>query len=444
MQRDPDQNGGVHESWQFVDATEREREAFATLDATIARTGELAAPRNTHREVHRIEVDAERYYCKIFHRTQTKNRLRNALTTPRCGLDAEREAATADALRAAGIATARCVAVGRRGPASYYVCAELRGESIAELRARGAWAPDDDRGLAEFCGEIAARGIVLTDLSADHVFRTDEGYAVIDLHNGRTRHSPTRREWTRMLRRFAKSVRDSGVERRRAMRFALRVLARAGARDSARAVISALPPFDTHGRYDAGDRSIRYRERNPKRTARELDLLARVWPGEAGNHVADVPCGAGRLGTTMLDRFEVEWLPGDRSLAMLRRTREAHPNARVFQCDVTRLPFADRGIDGCIVFRLLHHLDEDAARAAVEEAARVADRWVVVTFFHPISTHNGSRWLRRLFGGAAKTRHSLTAGKLRRWMRVHGFHSAKFAADLPFLRDLWIGAFRRA
>ncbi|MCA8943597.1 MAG: methyltransferase domain-containing protein [Planctomycetes bacterium] len=432
----------MSDTWSLLDASETEAAAFPTLAAVIEAAGELAAPPNRWREVRIVDRAGHRYYLKVFHRTQTKNRLRNALTAPRCTLDADREAAVARALSSAGVPVARQVGVGRRGRTSYYLCAALEGESVASLRRDGRWRASDDRDLAEFCGSIAAAGIVLTDLSADHVFVTPDGFAVIDLHNGRQRRHPKRREWVRMLRRFARSVRGLDVSRRRALRFVARLLDRGGAGGQFRAIVERLPPFDTHGRYDTGQRSARYRDRNPERAAREVALLRRAWPGRPGDVVADVPCGAGRLAPFVARDRDATWIGGDRSAAMLHEVLAVDPNAWVVQCDTGRLPFPDHGVNGAVVFRLLHHLERGAAERTVREAARVAADWVLVSFFHPISGHNVSRSLRAI-AGKARTRHTLWPHLIRRWMRAAGFEHAHFVAESPYRRDLWIGVFSR-
>ena len=382
--------------WTLLNATAEERTVFATLQMTLGLPSKPAAPPNRFRAVTRIDILGQTYFLKTFQHTQLKNRLRNRCTTPRCHLDAEREAAVAEALESQGIEVARPIAVGREAGISYYVCAAIDGKCIAELRSTGDWPADRDRELATFCGSIAARGIVLTDLSADHCFVTPRGFAVIDLHNGRQRPSPTKREAVRMLRRFAKSVRELSIDRFRALRFAVRLLRHSSLRHSARSIVRRLPPFDTHGRYDAVTRSSRYRDRNPRRTAKELALLASVWPGAPTDIVLDSPCGAGRLREFILSTG-AKWTGADRSASMLAEVRARYPDALILHCDATSLPLDDRCVAGTVVFRLLHHLDASTAEQVVREATRVAANFVVISFFHPISAHNLKRRAKQLF-----------------------------------------------
>src|SRR5690606_18413128 len=134
--------------------------------------------------------------------------------------------------------------------------------------------------VADHCGELFRRGFSLPDLSADHVFVDGDDaeratLGVLDLHDGALGR-PRLRPLRRCLRRFARSVRGLAIPRAAALRFAARLARAAGV--GARRAIAGLPPFDTHGRYDAR-RASRYASRNPERAARELALLRAIWPG---------------------------------------------------------------------------------------------------------------------------------------------------------------------
>lgn len=427
--------------WQLLEADATERAALSGLPAALARCRGLAAPANALREVHRLDVGGRDFYLKCFHRTQRKNRWRNALTRPRCRLDAERELAIARALRARGIATARPIALGRgeRG-GSWYLCAALPGVSLRALLERGVRDAALARAAAEFCGSIFAHGVLLPDLSAEHVF-VEPGdpprFAVIDLHNGSLRTRPSRRALRRALAHLWRSVRDLPLAPRIALAFAVRMLRTAGWRER-RALLAGLGPLATHARYQRPGKAAAYAARNPARTRAELACLRRVWPGAPGDRVLDAPCGAGRLAAPVR-ALGASWVGVDRAPAMLREAAAAAPGAALLAGDGARLPLRDRAVDGVVVFRFLHHLEPAAARAVLAEAARVARRWIVVSFFHPLAVHGLVRALR----GGARARHSVTPRRLARWLDAHGFAPAGFAAQFPWLREFWVGAFVR-
>jgi len=268
---------------------------------------------------------------------------------------------------------------------------------------------------------------------------------VLDLHNGGVGRSgaPPRKLLGRVLRRFARSVRGLPVRRRAAMGFCARMLREAGVeRGTRRALLTAAQPFGTAARYELGARSRQYAERNPRRADAERALLERVWPGVPGERVLDLPCGTGRLLPFLRERGHlVAQADGARKMveeAALRGMR----GELMAQADALQMPFADRALDGVVMFRFLHHLPPEAARAAISEACRVADRFVVLSFFHPVSVHHLTRCARHALGAPA-TRFASSLGTVERLAVRSGFRLHRTAAQLPFARDLWVAAFLR-
>jgi SAM-dependent methyltransferase len=351
------------------------------------------------------------------------------------------------ALRARGFATARPVAVGRRDGSSCYLCAELTGRSLRALLASGGLAAATARAAARFAGDLLKSGVVLPDLSADHVYVLDAhgeddggspAFAVLDLHNGRLG-EPTTRDLRRILRHLRRSVRGLPVSRRLALEFALVLLRRAGRRDAARALLSAQPPWTTHDRYDAPGKSGAYRTRDRGRHQRELACLQRVWPADPGR-VLDVPCGTGRLTPFLREHGAAGVVGADRSRAMLHEGGDGTPRV---QADALALPFADGVFDTTVSFRFLHHLDPATARRFLGELARVTRRHLVVSFFHPVSTHGARRSLAHLLRNEPRTRHTLSPGRLTRWLGEEDFEPLSWAAESPYLREFWVACFKR-
>jgi len=440
----------VREPWQLWTDDAEERRLFADLAATRRLASEPAGPGNRLRQVVRIRHGAQTYYLKQFRRTQWKNRLWFAATAPRAGDDAERERLVTNALRAAGFDAPRPVAGGRDGAQSFYLCAELAGTSCRDLLAAGQADAALWRAVARHMGTLLARGFWLPDLSAEHVFARRDGagwrLAVLDLHNGRLG-APgrvPRRVVRRVLRRCERSVRGLPIAWPTALRFVVQLLRAAGLRgDAVRAVLGTLPPLSTAARYERRGKSAAYAGRNPRRAARELDLLQQVWPGRAGESVLDLPCGAGRLAAWLVEDRGHSLVQADGALAMLRQARTGNAAGdRLVQADALCMPFADRCVDGVVMFRFLHHLDGDRRRLAIAEACRVAQRFVTVSFFHPCSFHHLQRRLRRLTG-AAPTRFVVTRGRLASEFAPHGFRLVAHAAERPFARDLWLASFER-
>lgn len=429
--------------WTVQSEAADERASFASLAAVLSLPSTPAGPKNRLRSVARIETPHGVYFLKTFTRTQWQNRLRFALTAPRAADDADRERQLTAALLARGFAAPRPVAYGTRGAASFHLCAALPGQPVRELLQAGVDARLLRR-VADHLGRLLAAGFWLPDLSADHVFVHGEQLAVLDLHNGRTADAGPAPRWLlqRVLRRCRRSVLDLGLPQPVALRFAVRLLRGAGCR-RVRPLLHHQPPWATAARYDAPGKSVAYAERNPERTARELALLRSVWPGRPGESVLDLPCGAGRLLPMLRDQLGHRVVHADGSLAMLQQARaRATPSAPAVLGNALAMPFADRAVDGVVMFRFLHHLPPDAAVRAIAEACRVARRFVVVSFFHRCSVHHLTRTVRGLFG-QPPTRFALDLRVLRRRAAAAGFELLTHAAERPYAKDLWLAAFVR-
>lgn len=437
-------------SFEYVMADARERGRFVDRDSILRLPHELAAPPNRTRSVLRIGLDGRRWYFKQFGPTSLQNRWRFRSTRPHAQDDAEREVLVTLALRERGIETPRPVLRGRTEDGhSYYLCAEMPGRPLRLWLRDGPLMPSMLHLAAAFCGDLLAQGFHLPDLSAEHLFARQEiaffHFGLIDLHNGRLAPPGPPPLWLcrRVLRHFQRSVQDLPVARYTALRFAARLLRDAGRGAELRSILRSLPPMDTSARYEVVGKAKEYKDRNKKRTERELDLLARVWPGQQGELVLDAPCGAGRL-LPFLRAREHRVVQMDRAFAMLQQARELKTDVPMAQAHALALPLCDSAVDGVVMFRFLHHLVPSAQKAAIEEACRTAKRFVVASFFHPCSVHHGMRRVRDLCARRAPMRYAVTLGRIERWFSAFGFELRAHAAELPFCKDLWIASFVRA
>ncbi len=149
------------------------------------------------------------------------------------------------------------------------------------------------------------------------------------------------------------------------------------------------------GRFERGSRA-----RIDRREQRALGCILRELTG-CGS-ILDVPCGAGRFLATLAD--------GDRRvigvdvarpiLAHARGRAAAQAIAAVWvQGDASRLPLCDGAVDAVFCNRLLHHILVPDERAVIlRELARVARRYVIVSFFDYYRFGPLRRLLKRLKG----------------------------------------------
>lgn len=175
----------------------------------------------------------------------------------------------------------------------------------------------------------------------------------------------------------------------------------------------------------------RYRNLDQKVVDRlERRALARLVDRAArpGDDVLDMPSGYGRAGG-LLAQGGRRVVAADRSAAMLRAARRKEGGARAHVgADARALPFRDGAFDGAVCLRLVQHLPDGAARAAVfGELARVAGRWAVVSAYRTGVLHHLQR---RLLGRAPMC---VPLARLRGELREAGFRVDRVARPLPFL-----------
>lgn len=155
--------------------------------------------------------------------------------------------------------------------------------------------------------------------------------------------------------------------------------------------------------------------------ARLVDRAAR-----AGDDVLDMPSGYGRAAGILAGGGR-RVVAADRSAEMLRaaRRREGGPGGHV-GADARALPFRDAAFDGAVCLRLVQHLPDAAARAAVfGELARVAGRWAVVSAYRTGVLHHLQR---RLLGREPMC---VPLGRLRRELREAGFRVDRVSRPIP-------------
>ena len=146
-------------------------------------------------------------------------------------------------------------------------------------------------------------------------------------------------------------------------------------------------------RYQSPAGAAAYRDKYKKSwtrrlsNARELAMIRRALaPLSALERVLDCPCGAGRLGPTLLARAR-HLTAVDRSAAMVAEAREAlareAAEGRVdfAVASAHALPFEDASFDLVVCHRLIHHVGDAQERHAIfRELARVTRGPVLLSF----------------------------------------------------------------
>ena len=194
--------------------------------------------------------------------------------------------------------------------------------------------------------------------------------------------------------------------------------------------------------------ATRYRHEAEGRRGRENAVLRSILD-EVGlqGTLLDAPCGTGRVVDVLGGRLR-RYVGLDLSTAMLsecgRRIldlAETFP-AGIGRADLERLPLAERSIDVTLCLRFLHHLPPATRGKVLDELARVTDRILVVTFFHPFALHFLERKVKDLIRRRPNPRFSNTTGWLEERLAGRGFR-LRSSRGTGLLRETRYAVFER-
>jgi hypothetical protein len=166
---------------------------------------------------------------------------------------------------------------------------------------------------------------------------------------------------------------------------------------------------------------------------RERRLLKR-WSEDIGSigTALDMPSGWGRY-LPFLEDLGARVIEADYSYDMVAKSRALNPDFPTLgmRCFGHEIPCSDRSIDLVFSMRLSHHLvDPFVRRQHLRELFRVADKWVIVSYFDHASPKNLLRRFRTWIGQTRKApKSTLRRGEVSRIAFESGF---ELEAD-PFL-----------
>lgn len=129
-------------------------------------------------------------------------------------------------------------------------------------------------------------------------------------------------------------------------------------------------------------------------------LLKALPSGKLKGVALDMPCGYGRLFEILSERVE-RVVEGDWGFDMVRSARRnqvGRPALGYVRGTALQFPFRDRAFAVVLSVRLCHHIrDHGERRTYVRELFRIADQFVVFTYFDAATLKNRIRELQRRF-----------------------------------------------
>jgi SAM-dependent methyltransferase len=173
-------------------------------------------------------------------------------------------------------------------------------------------------------------------------------------------------------------------------------------------------------------------------TRREARLVAGLLDGPGENRmILDAACGTGRI-SALLKARGWEVLSVDASLDMLKRgfQSKSEEGRLVANATLFDLPLEDKGLDGAVSLRFLHHLPERAARTAVlKELARVTRGPIVLSFWGRFNLQSLRRRLKRLSGRRPSARYTLGRKRLEEEAGAAGLRVRKIRCLFPWISE---------
>lgn len=190
-----------------------------------------------------------------------------------------------------------------------------------------------------------------------------------------------------------------------------------------------------------------YQVRAEGKERSELRLVERAFQIVPQGRVLDAPCGGGRA-SLLLAGLGYEMTAADLSDSMIEITRENVAKAGlkipVEHQDLEHLTYADRHFDSILSFRLFHHFpDAEIRQRVVRELCRVAQDFVVLSYFSPWSFTSLNRRWRAVRGGRKSQKHATSLREVKLYFANCGFELVRDFGRLNFVHTLHVAVFRR-
>lgn len=189
--------------------------------------------------------------------------------------------------------------------------------------------------------------------------------------------------------------------------------------------------------------------RDPKRYKRtpQEEAFVRGWLQALPKNalVFDCPCGVGRFVNTAME-MGLRYIGGDVALPMIQQARKVSSAPQVLGftgADAEQLPLQENAVDCVMLWRLLHHISEEATRKRMlSEAARVSRGMVLVSFHHPLSFTFARQLVTRVFSGDWEI-NDITHWRLRREAAECGLELVETKSFNKYISINWFAYLRK-
>ena len=119
--------------------------------------------------------------------------------------------------------------------------------------------------------------------------------------------------------------------------------------------------------------------------------------------ILDVWCSTGTCAGAVVDMKRHRYTGIDVVPAYVQAASRRHPDGRFLATDARHLEFADAGFDLALYIGVLHHMDDETARACLKETRRVVRPAGRILIAEPVFT--AGRWLSSMLLSVDRGRH---------------------------------------
>ena len=179
----------------------------------------------------------------------------------------------------------------------------------------------------------------------------------------------------------------------------------------------------------------------------EMALIRRALDyAEGAETFLDSPCGAGRA-TIMLARrgYMTTGVDlGEGAVTVTRRkVKEANLAANIEKADIENLPYGEDAFDATLCFRLYHHFPNDQVRRRMISAlCRVSKKYVLISYFSPLSPTSISRKLRKALFNKPSCQVATSLSSIEKLFHEQDYHLVRNIPRRRFLHTLHVAVFK--
>ena len=192
-----------------------------------------------------------------------------------------------------------------------------------------------------------------------------------------------------------------------------------------------------------------YTQRKGGKHASEMKLIEKAVTSLTDvETILDAPCGAGRA-MILLERLGYKTAGvdlGDGSITVAKREMiKRGMDPKIEKANMVDLPFEENRFDAILCFRFFHHLAGPEIRERiVAELCRVADKYVLISYFSPLSITSIRRVVKKRLWNETSSQIATPLKEVEGYFSRGGFELLKNYPQKNFFHTLHLAVFKKS